>query len=240
MFSDASGQQDHLGAAAVALDPGGDIIQSRQISVGSMEYWSVYAAELMAIYYAISLVYQISRKKQEAEGTSREPATIFTDSMSALQAIANSWNRSGQRIIQAILQSARESNTRGVPLRLQWVPGHCDDLGNDTADRLAKEAVGPDKMHPFQHLLSRVKGYIRRKIREEWEQEWKSSKKGGHLRQMTRLYPQSVRGGGMDRYREAEPTYSHSSEPATHGWRHTASGISSRRTTGVSVELKKQ
>ncbi|KAF7183713.1 hypothetical protein CNMCM7691_004063 [Aspergillus felis] len=187
VFSDASGQQNHLGAAAVALNPGGDIIQSRRISVGSMEYWSLYAAELMAIYYAISLVYQISQKKQEAPGTSREPATILTDSISELQAIANSWNKSGQRIIQAILKSARELNTRGVPLRLQWVPGHCEDLGNDTAGRLAKEAVGPDKMHPFQHLLSREKGFIRRKIREEWEQEWKASKKAGHLHQIKEL-----------------------------------------------------
>jgi hypothetical protein len=31
-----------------------------------MEYWSVYAAELMAIYYAVSLVYEITQKKQEA------------------------------------------------------------------------------------------------------------------------------------------------------------------------------
>ncbi|KAK9594981.1 hypothetical protein V6Z93_010714 [Aspergillus fumigatus] len=189
VFSDASGQQNHLGAAAVALDQDGNIIQSRQICVGSMEHWSVYAAELMAIYYAISLVYQISQKKQEALGTGREPATILTDSMSALQAIANSWNKSGQRIIQAILQSARELNTRGIPLRLQWVPGHCDDPGNDTADRLAKEAVGPDKLHPFQHLLSREKGYIRRKIREEWGQEWRASKKGGHLRQIDATLP---------------------------------------------------
>ncbi|KAJ8147650.1 hypothetical protein LV162_008857, partial [Aspergillus fumigatus] len=128
-------------------------------------------------------------KTQEALGTGREPATILTDSMSALQAIANSWNKSGQRIIQAILQSARELNTRGIPLHLQWVPGHCDDPGNDAADRLAKEAVGPDKLHPFQHLLSREKGYIRRKIREEWRQEWKASKKGGHLRQIDATLP---------------------------------------------------
>jgi ribonuclease HI len=166
-----------------------DIHLAKLKVVGSMEYWSVYAAELMAIYYAISLVYQISQKKQEALGTGREPATIPTDSMSALQAIANSWNKSGQRIIQAIFQSARELNTRGIPLRLQWVPDHCNDPGNDTADRLAKEAVGPDKLHPFQRLLSREKGYIRRKIREEWGQEWKTSKKGGHLRQIDATLP---------------------------------------------------
>ncbi|KAF7164513.1 hypothetical protein CNMCM6106_001031 [Aspergillus hiratsukae] len=154
-----------------------------------MEYWSVYAAELMAIYYAISLVYQITQKNQEAPSTNQEPATILSDSMSALQAIANSGNKSGQRIIQAILQSARELTARGIPLRLQWVPGHCDDPGNDTADRLAKEAVGPDKGHPFQHLLSREKGFICRKIQKEWEQEWKTSKKGGHLRRIDTALP---------------------------------------------------
>jgi ribonuclease HI len=196
VFSDASGQHGHLRAAAVALNPRGGIIKSQQICVGSIEHWSVYAAELMAIYYAISLVYQISREKQEALGTSHKPATILMDSMSALQAIANSWNKSGQRIVQAILQSARELNTRGVPIRLQWVPGHSDDLGNDTADRLAKEAVGPDKMHPFQHLLSREKRYIRRKIRVEWEQEWKASKKGEHLRQIDATLP-SIRARWM-------------------------------------------
>ncbi|KAF4202410.1 hypothetical protein CNMCM8927_000222 [Aspergillus lentulus] len=164
VLSDASGQQNHLGAAAVALDQDGNITQSRQISVDLTE---------------------------EARDPRHwpEPATILTDSMSALQAISNSWNKSGQRIIQAILQSVRELNTRGIPLRLQWAPGHCDDRGNDTADRLAKEAVGPDKLHPFQHLLSREKGYIRRKIREEWGQEWKASKKGGHLRQIDATLP---------------------------------------------------
>jgi hypothetical protein len=52
-----------------------------------MEHWSVYAAELMAIYYAISLVYQISRKKRSALDMVERPATILSDSMSALQAI---------------------------------------------------------------------------------------------------------------------------------------------------------
>jgi hypothetical protein len=83
-----------------------------------MEHWSVYAAELIAIYYAISLVLTIRIENQDSLAKKQEPATILSNSISALQAISNAWNKSGQRIIQAIQQSAQELNARGIPLRL--------------------------------------------------------------------------------------------------------------------------
>jgi ribonuclease HI len=52
-------------------------------------------------------------------------------------------------MIQAITQSARELKMRGIHLRLQWVPSHCGDPGNEAAGRLAKEAVGLVIKHPF-------------------------------------------------------------------------------------------
>jgi hypothetical protein len=64
-------------------------------------------------------------------------------------------------------------------------------------------------------------------------------RKEGTSARLTRLYPQSARGGCMDRYREVEHTYSHNSEPATRGWRRMASAMASRKTTSASVELKK-
>ncbi|KAL3251134.1 hypothetical protein ABHI18_010810, partial [Aspergillus niger] len=146
-------------AAAVALDHNRQITGSRQISIGSMEHWSAYAAELMAIYYAMGLVFQLAQKKH-ATTTNQGPATILSDS---------------QRIIKAIHQSAAERKARGIPLRLQWVPGHCGDPGNETADRLAKEAMAS---------AIAEKAFIRNKIKKEWEQEWKTSKNGGHLRRM--------------------------------------------------------
>ena len=181
VFSDASGQHNHLGAAVVALDQSQNITQYQKICISSMEHWSIYTAELMAIYYAISLILKIGMENQDTPVDKPEPATILSDSMSALQAISNAWNKSGQRIIQAIQQSAQELKVQGIPLHLQWVPGHCSDPGNKVADQLAKEAVGPEKEHPFQHLLSQEKGFIHNKIQEEWEQEWKTSKNGSHL-----------------------------------------------------------
>ena len=72
-----------------------------------MEYWSVYAAELMAIYYAVSLVLQLAMTNNNSI-MQHELATIRSDSMSALQAIVNLRNKSGQHIIQVITHSARE------------------------------------------------------------------------------------------------------------------------------------
>ncbi|KAI2888155.1 hypothetical protein CBS63078_10549 [Aspergillus niger] len=149
VFSDASGKGNKLGAAAVALAHNQQITGSQLISIGSMEYLSVYAAELMAIFYAIGLVLQVAQIRQGRLDRVKQPATIFSDSMSALQAIRNPSNKSGRRIIRAILQAASEMKARGIPIRLQWVPGHCDDPGNDVADRLAKEAVGPEENTPL-------------------------------------------------------------------------------------------
>ncbi|KAI3033203.1 hypothetical protein CBS76997_11321 [Aspergillus niger] len=81
VFSDASGKENQLGAAAVALDRNRQITGSRQISMGSMEHWSVYAAELMAIYYAIGLVFHLAQKKHATTAATQGPATILSDSM---------------------------------------------------------------------------------------------------------------------------------------------------------------
>ena len=42
--------------------------------------------------------------------------------------------------------AANNLKTRGISLRLQWIPGHCSNPGNDMADHLAKEAVGSRKL----------------------------------------------------------------------------------------------
>lgn len=109
--------------------------------------------------------------------------------MSALKAIQNPSYKSGQRIVHAISQATKELKARGIPLRLQWIPGHYVDPGNDAADLLAKEAVGLKETHPFRHLVSREKGYIRYQIMKDWEREWKTSKNGGHLRQIDTTLP---------------------------------------------------
>ena len=63
VYSDASGRQGHLGAAIVALDDNTEVTESQQIQVGPMDRWSVHAAELIGIFYAISSVYKQAHQR---------------------------------------------------------------------------------------------------------------------------------------------------------------------------------
>ncbi|KAJ5876421.1 reverse transcriptase [Penicillium soppii] len=189
VYSDASGREGHLGAAIVALNDDDEVTESQQIQVGSMDRWSVHVAELIGIFYAVNIVFKLAHQRSIIGNSRHATATILCDSKSALQAIQNARNKSGQRIVHATLYAATEVQTIPITLRLQWMPGHCENAGNDLADRLAKEAAQPGKTHPFRPLLSRENASIRDKIQAQWGQEWKSNTKGSHLRKIDDTLP---------------------------------------------------
>lgn len=150
VYSDASGREDHLGTAIVALNDQEEVVESQQVQVGPMERWSVHVAELIGIFYAVDMVFKLAHRRTNVGDGVRSTATISCDSRSALQTIQNPSNKSGQRIVHAIIQAASEVQAENIRLRLRWIPEHCGNVGNDAADRLAKEAAQPGKTHPFQ------------------------------------------------------------------------------------------
>jgi hypothetical protein len=96
VYSDASGRQGHVGAAVAALDDNLEVTGPQQIHVGPMDRWPVHIGELIGIFYAISLVYKLGHQQRPTN-----TATILCDSRSALQAIQNPGNKSGQTVIRA-------------------------------------------------------------------------------------------------------------------------------------------
>jgi ribonuclease HI len=189
VYSDASGREGHLGAAATVLDESLGTTDSIQVQVGPMERWSVHAAELIGILYAINIINKIALRHWRTSHMRVRSATILSDSKSALQAVQNPGNKSGQQIIHAILQAAKHTKTHGTSIRLQWIPGHCEIPGNDIADLLAKNAAVPGKAHPLCFLLSRERAHIRQEINAQWKKEWNESRTGAHLRQIDHTLP---------------------------------------------------
>jgi ribonuclease HI len=173
------------------LDQNQKITQSRQTSVGLTTHWSIHAAELIGIHQAIEMITDQVSGGQMRCLPQGQTITITSDSQTALQAIANPSNKSGQHIVHSILGATEALTAHNVRLRLQWVPGHSDNPGNDAADRMAKAAVGPFESHRFHNLASRQKKSNEDKIVTEWEHAWKSSEKGGHLRQIDTILPSS-------------------------------------------------
>jgi hypothetical protein len=83
-----------------------------EICIGSIICWSVYAAEIMAIYYATCLIYQIAMKDPVTQRSEHEPATILNDSMSALQVIANAYPLE-QALVESYVKAAIEETDTG-------------------------------------------------------------------------------------------------------------------------------
>ena len=67
---------------------------------------------------------------------------IFSDSLSALQSIKF---QKKETFINEIMIQCTNLCFRGIFINLEWIPGHCDIIGNEIADKAAKQATqNPD------------------------------------------------------------------------------------------------
>ena len=97
---------------------------------------------------------------------------IFTDSLSALQALEN-FSSSQDRDICRLAQSLNKLLTcYDVQATLQWIPGHEDVSGNERADQLAKEGAKKEQ-YEKQCSYPTARKIIRNNFKEAWMDKWK-------------------------------------------------------------------
>jgi ribonuclease HI len=148
VFTDASCRQGKVGMGVAYLAPRAHRLISR--AMGPASFLNAHHDELMAIREACRLV----DKLWPVQDTDpRTAVTIFSDSQSALQALARPRQQSGQMILRDIWQRLQPLSERWAPrIVFRWVPGHADVLGNERAHELAQKVTGMERMSPSHQV----------------------------------------------------------------------------------------
>ena len=187
-YTDGSGIAGKIGAACVLMS------QSFGSYLGTDDDYTVYAAELTGIFEALSTIY--SR-------TNVGPQTwhIFTDNQAAIQTIKDPGSRvrSGQIIVQGIVQKLDALRWRGAKVIFYWIPAHEGFPGNEIADQEAKKATGwrlqdgkgvntsdtaKEAYYSGLRLITKVRYAIKRHYQQDWAKQWAEAKHGSDLRRI--------------------------------------------------------
>ena len=133
---------------------------------------SNYTAEIRAIKTAIDTVHHTF------ETGKREPSdiVIFTDSKSALEALGNYQSRN-QDIAELANSISRLFAAFEIKICLQWIPGHANVAGNETADRLAKCGAQKEQ-YDTEVSQETVKQILKNNSKEEWYRRWTTGSTG--------------------------------------------------------------
>lgn len=72
------------------------------------------------------------------------PGTVFlcVDNQASIRAIGNPSSKSGQHIVQRVVEEFEKLRKDGFIIELHWVSAHMGLADNELADKAAKEATG--------------------------------------------------------------------------------------------------
>ena len=135
---------------------------------------SVFQGEILGIHRACIQLFNCNAKS----------VTIFSDSQSALAALAN-WKVTSKAVEKCINNLNLLSQETEVDLK--WVRGHADHSGNEFADVMAK--LGTQNLKnkiDVSPPISWAKQLIKQSSYKEWSQRWYSTK---HYRQTKIWFP---------------------------------------------------
>ena len=113
---------------------------------------------------------------------------IYTDNQAAIRSSAKPKGKSGAYLLRRITQQVDELRTRGVQLKIRWIPSHRGIPGNEAADRAAKEATGwrdnnqtgpraepPPELRPLKTV---AKTWINKTVSQSWQAKWAAETRG--------------------------------------------------------------
>ena len=168
IFTDGSKQESgETGCAFVIFHPNGRQ-ESRKFRLH--ECCTVFQAEVFAIDKALSWSLKYAKT----------PVTIYSDSLSALNAIAD---RSNPLPLVVSIHDSLSQLLPRLPVRFVWVKAHVGVTGNEAADAAAKDAATQKYKKQYSAFpISYAKRSIRAKLRESWQREYSDAVQGSTTR----------------------------------------------------------
>jgi ribonuclease HI/exonuclease III len=185
IYTDGSGFDGHVGAAAVLWRMGRDDEKSMKARVGKMTQHEVYEGEGYGLILGLELL-----KNEENINT----VSIGVDNQAAIMAITRLKTKTAQHIFDGIHRKLGAIKRRNpfLEINIRWTPGHVGIEGNERADELAKEAATGDTTHAYrlptelQRPTPYSKAAILRsyagKIKKRTIRAWEASPRAAHLK----------------------------------------------------------
>ena len=141
---------------------------------------SILLGELVAIKIALSFV-QGDVKQKRMKGVK-----VFCDSQSAVGLLTLGWTpTSYQGKISQIKKQIEGLKQDGIMIDIAWTPGHADIAGNETPDRLAKEAAKEaediDETKDTVVTAADIKTAVKTSCLKKWQRRWDLSNSGREL-----------------------------------------------------------
>lgn len=134
IFSDGSGQEDGIGAAAILFKKhSARPIKTLKYHMGPPTSHNTYEAETVGAILAIWII----KNTVEAIG---KTVSLYIDNQALVKALKSTGSKTmaGQYLIDNFKKAARELRCK---LTIRWISSHSKVKGNEAADKLAKDAA---------------------------------------------------------------------------------------------------
>lgn len=119
MYTDGSGINEKLGASAttrtVAWNP----------FLGSTNSFTDYSGELYGSLPGTGLASHVGHRLGRV--------SIYVDNQASISTIGNPSSKSGQHIVQRVIEEIEKLRKDGYVIELHWVPAHMGIAGNELA-----------------------------------------------------------------------------------------------------------
>ncbi|KAF7174349.1 hypothetical protein CNMCM5623_007004 [Aspergillus felis] len=193
VYTDGSGIRGKVGTAAVCLDPP----ICRQRYLGTDVEHTVPVAEIAGLVLALRLLKRdlVPRDawRSPPDRGSRSRAEIYSDNQGALRTLLAPKQAPGQYLVRELV-SLIDRLDPVLDISFHWLAAHRGVAGNELADRKAKEAAGwrpgngrgglAPVMMPDYPTRGPLDAWIRQHTKEQWEEAWRQSEHGRHLRDL--------------------------------------------------------